>query len=229
MSSLHHLPDAVWSLWSGGIEERAARARNLQEDETPPVDNLILRAYAPHAQTVVEAGITPNHLSLMGAAFALLSLLALAARWYFTFGLLFSVSYLFDVVDGWTARTFALFSPHGEALDHWKDVGVAIALVLVLVLVIRPPLTFLVALGVAYAVAAVSEGCVQRVIEERKAAAGLPSDNALTPMAALCPPHADLRVARWTATPTFLAVMGVGTMAWGAARYWVGRRPQRLA
>ena len=203
---------------SGGIKERALRQRNIPRDHAPPIDNVIIDAFAPHSVHLVNKGVTPNHLSILGFLFALVALVALYYGHLVWFVVLFGVSYIFDAVDGWTARTYSLYSPWGEALDHWKDIAVGAALILIIAVKRRPPAPLMFGLLVLYGLAVTGEACVQQAIEDRKAKAQVGSDNAIAGMTALCPPGSDPRVMRYLATPTFLAIAGVGLLVYATFR-----------
>lgn len=202
------------------ITQRSVRARIQPEETTSPVDNVIIGAFAPSATWLAEQGVTPNHLSLLGGFLALASLLALYHGYLVAFVLLFAASYTMDAVDGWMARTFSLFSPWGEALDHWKDVLVTVLLVIVVVWKRRPHPAILYVIGCLYILAFFGESCAQRDIEQRKATRGFAqqSDNMLNNITAVCPPSMSPTATRHIATPSFLLLMGVSICVYCAWR-----------
>ena len=206
----------------GGIQERGNRYRSIDADETSPVDNIIIDTVAPIAITAVEYGVVPNHLSIVGGVLALAALVALWFDYLVLFVLLFSLSYILDVMDGWLARSYFLYSPWGEALDHGKDMLVVVALAVVLVFKVRPPPLAVVAVAILYGIALVGESCSQRAIQERRRAAGMQQgaagDNMLDAMTALCPPGADPTVTRHFATPSFLVVGGGAVLLFATVR-----------
>jgi phosphatidylglycerophosphate synthase len=194
---------------AGGIAERSDRYRNVPPDEVSPVDNLIIDAFMPLAEPAVEAGVTPNHLSLVGGALALAAIAFLAAGYTLWFVLLFGLSYVFDALDGWYARSFHLFSPYGEMLDHGKDMLVVVLLALVVVFKLRAKPLLIVAIGLLYFVSLAAEGCTQRAVEERKRLAGVASGSDIDFVAQLCPPGTPPQVARFFAPPSFMVLVAV--------------------
>lgn len=192
----------------GGFSHRQERARTLPPEFTPPVDNVIIESFMPHAEWVAQHGVTPNHMSILGAILAVAALCALYYGYMVTFVLLFAASYALDALDGWMARTFALYSPWGEALDHWKDIMVTVALVLVILFRVRPSSPIIAILVITYAISFIGEACSQYAIEERKAAAGIHAENVIGGMARMCPHGANPATTRWIATPVFLLAVG---------------------
>ena len=205
---------------SGGISERGDRYRSLPPQETSPIDNAIIEVAEPAMESLVRHGYTPNHLSILGGILAFASLVCLWCRQYVFFVALFWLSYVMDALDGWQARTFRQFSPYGEALDHWKDIVVGAALGIIVLIRVPVPWYVKAVLFACYLASGVAEGCSQRAIEDRKIAAGIPSDNVLDVMARACPPGADPTISRWFATPTFVFVAGCAVLAWRAHAAW---------
>ena len=203
---------------SGGITQKAHRARNLDTWQSSPVDNAIINLFAPIATWCARHGVTPNHLSIAGAILGGLSLVALWKGYLVAFVCLFALSYCTDALDGWMARTFQLYSEWGEALDHGKDIILTLALVVVVLWKRRPPWLVLVALCIGYLIALVGEACLQSTIEERKSQQGIKSENSLQEMAGLCPKGYNPAVTRWIATPTYLAVVGACICVFAGAR-----------
>ena len=195
------------------VRAQAAWNRSLPRGMTPPIDNAITDGVVPIAQPLIDAGVTPNMLSVVGGLFGAAALIALWFDRLVLFVLLFAASYWFDTVDGWFARTFHMTSKAGEYLDHGKDLILGTALMIIVLCKYVPhiPVWVSALLGLAYVAALVCEGCTQRAI-----AGG--DSNLISGFGCLCPPGTDVRMSRHASTPSFLLVTGLIVLAAAAAR-----------
>ncbi len=87
---------------------------------------------APIGSAISRAGIKPNHLTIIGLIFGILSAAAIISRMLYLGAFLILVSGLFDMLDGIVARTQKMVSNFGgfldSVIDRYVDVIIFISL-----------------------------------------------------------------------------------------------------
>lgn len=93
-----------------------------------PVDNFLIAVSSKLRGWFRWFGVTPNQITMLSGCFQVYALIRFAKGDYTTGAVLWSGGYLFDVMDGYFARYYAMVSDIGDILDHGKDLTVGLAL-----------------------------------------------------------------------------------------------------
>jgi len=193
-----------------------------------PVDNVLIDLNE-HVNPIYHAlGMVPNHVTGLSALFGIASVYALAHGSYVASGVLYAVSYYFDVADGNYARAYGMVSKFGDLLDHVKDVLVVAGLYAVILFKLDVPVAFKVLFFAVQALMVagmfVHLGCQERYyddLKKKKDGAGAVSESAsLSGLRAMCllDPESKMPITRWVGCGTYMVV----TAAWLiAAKWWV--------
>lgn len=115
-------------------EGQPDQQNKLPESLENPLDAFLLRWSAKAMPTLYRMGQTPNLLTTYSFLCGLLSVLCLAKDQLVAFAVLYSVSYVFDCMDGQFARRYNMMSKFGDYYDHVTDITVC-TLVVAVVLV----------------------------------------------------------------------------------------------
>lgn len=86
-----------------------------------PVDNFLYVLVEKVAPTFHKWGFSPNMITTLGNIATLFSAYALYNQLYVVASFFFIVSYMFDCLDGFVARTYNLVSKFGDFYDHISD------------------------------------------------------------------------------------------------------------
>lgn len=193
-----------------------------------PVDNVLIDINEKVNPLYHRLGLVPNHVTLLSAVFGIGAVVALARGAFVWAGVLYMVSYYFDVADGNYARAYKLVSKFGDLLDHGKDILVVAALYWVIVFRLSLPIGFKVAFFVVQALLVagmtIHLGCQENYYEDlkkKKEGAEATSESAaLSGLRGMCyyDPETKMPITRWIGCGTHAVV----TAAWLIAmRWWV--------
>jgi len=87
-----------------------------------PVDNILLSLTADnYLDHLYELGVTPNMITTLSNILRLVSVYFLFNGKKGAFFIFFFLGYYFDVLDGYFARRYKLFSEFGDFYDHFSD------------------------------------------------------------------------------------------------------------
>jgi len=95
--------------------------RKLPEDLENPVDNLIYKLVEYVAPTFYKYGFTPNILTTLGNICTLTFLYFMLNYKFKIAAFFFLLSYIFDCLDGYIARSYNMTSTFGDWYDHISD------------------------------------------------------------------------------------------------------------
>lgn len=95
--------------------------RKLPEDLENPIDNLIYKLVESVAPTLYEYGFTPNILTTLGNVCTLVFLYFMFNYQFPLAAFFFLLSYIFDCLDGYVARSYNMTSNFGDWYDHTSD------------------------------------------------------------------------------------------------------------
>jgi phosphatidylglycerophosphate synthase len=113
--------------------------RKIPKSSENPLDNINIDLIDPLCPLFKKLGFTPNGITTLSLIFGVLSIVALYHHKVVLFGILYYVSYLFDVMDGHYARKYKMTSKFGDIYDHIKDVTVIAGVFTVLFLRYQVP------------------------------------------------------------------------------------------
>jgi phosphatidylglycerophosphate synthase len=98
-----------------------------------PMEILILEGARVMCPYFYSMGFTPNGITTLSIIFGLLSVF-LIYKGFIMLGLIsFVISYIFDCMDGYYARTYDMTSEFGEYYDHISDLVCMISLACVII------------------------------------------------------------------------------------------------
>jgi phosphatidylglycerophosphate synthase len=95
--------------------------RKITEDVENPIDNFIyifVSYLAPHFH---KWGFTPNMLTTISIAFTGIAVYSLLQHSFVLSAIFYSISYLFDCLDGYVARKYNMVTAFGDWYDHISD------------------------------------------------------------------------------------------------------------
>jgi phosphatidylglycerophosphate synthase len=122
------------------MDSKIKTGNKLPEHYDDPVD-IFYKKYIdvinPHFK---EAGMTPNMITTLSLLFGLLTCYLYYKSYYVSAGLSYIVSYFFDVMDGYFARTYDMGSVFGSYYDSISDN--AVVLILLILFYKNPNLQF---------------------------------------------------------------------------------------
>tara|TARA_E500000178_G_C16988495_1_gene739576 strand:- start:940 stop:1521 length:582 start_codon:yes stop_codon:yes gene_type:complete len=95
--------------------------RKLPKDLENPVDNLIYKIVEFVAPTLYEYGFTPNILTTLGNIFTLAFAYFMLNYHFRLAALFYLLSYIFDCLDGYVARSYKMTTQFGDWYDHISD------------------------------------------------------------------------------------------------------------
>jgi phosphatidylglycerophosphate synthase len=135
----------------------------LHASEENPLDNLVYGVTTPLLPAFRATGHTPNAITTYSFACGLLAAFALWHGYLFAFASLYTLSYVFDCMDGQMARTYQMSSRFGDLYDHVTDLAVYLLLLYVVVVRHKRPPTppVVVTMVLATVLLMVSVGCQQ--------------------------------------------------------------------
>jgi phosphatidylglycerophosphate synthase len=102
--------------------------RKLHPKYENPIDDVILNIIDGWCPTLKNLGFTPNVLTTISLVFGVLSVYYLSKDKFVIAAVLYSISYIFDCVDGHFARKYKMITKFGDYYDHISDVLVTIGL-----------------------------------------------------------------------------------------------------
>lgn len=104
--------------------------RKLPPKYDDMIDNMIYRI-VPFLSNLMGS-FTPNMITLLSFIFGLISVRSLYFNYFIKAMIFYSLSYIFDCIDGYHARRKNMTSKFGDYFDHISDIFVFILLFLVL-------------------------------------------------------------------------------------------------
>lgn len=183
--------------------------RKIDSNQENIFDNFFLVIAEWISPFFYQIGFTPNLITTLSFVFGVLSIWYLVHDQYTWAGLLYIVSYFFDVMDGYFARRYNMVSDHGDLYDHVKDVVVFVTL---LVVYLRKPdipygvkKFFVIILAILYLLSMVYMGCQETIYAELNP--GESPSLEFTQM--LCPDPQLIGLVKWFGTGTFNVVFAI--------------------
>ena len=137
--------------------------RKLPGSLDNPVDDLLLHGVEAITPLMVRSKITPNSVTLLSGVTGAAAVGFVAqgkGKWG---ALLYALSYFLDTADGHLARTTGMVTGVGDAMDHIKDIAVALGLFWALYTSGKVPRWALLVLVILSATSCVQIGCQERV------------------------------------------------------------------
>lgn len=98
-----------------------------------PIDNIIIYVGSKFYFIYKCLHFTPNTLTTISLILGLLACFYFYKQYFIVAGILYFVSYCYDVLDGNYARKYNMVSNFGDIYDHFKDVFVNIVLFFVFI------------------------------------------------------------------------------------------------
>jgi len=86
-----------------------------------PVDNSIYYIIEKIEKTVYSVGLTPNMLTTIGNIFTIIFVYLFLKKKYVLASFAFFMSYFFDCLDGYIARSYNMVTIFGDYYDHISD------------------------------------------------------------------------------------------------------------
>jgi len=193
-----------------------------------PVDNVLIDINEHVNPIYFALGMVPNHVTLLSAVFGVWSVVALTRGAFTWAGILYMISYYFDVADGNYARAYKMVSRFGDLLDHGKDVLVVIALYWVILFRLTLPVWFKVAFFAVQALLVAGMmlhlGCQENyydALKKKKEGADAESESAsLSGLRGMCfyDPETKMPVTRWIGCGTYAVITALSLVA---MQWWV--------
>ena len=86
-----------------------------------PVDNGIYYIIEKIAPSVYSMGFTPNMITTLGNVCTLIFIYFFIQKRFYLSALFFFLSYMFDCLDGYLARSYNMTTEFGDLYDHTSD------------------------------------------------------------------------------------------------------------
>lgn len=86
-----------------------------------PVDNGIYYIIEKIAPSVYSIGFTPNMITTLGNVCTLMFVYFFIQKQFYLSALFFFLSYMFDCLDGYLARSYNMTTEFGDLYDHTSD------------------------------------------------------------------------------------------------------------
>jgi len=96
--------------------------RKITDDVENPIDNFIYILVTYFAPLFHKWGFTPNMLTTISVLFTGGAIYYLTQYSFVLSAILYSISYLFDCLDGYVARKYDMVTVFGDLFDHVSDV-----------------------------------------------------------------------------------------------------------
>jgi phosphatidylglycerophosphate synthase len=96
--------------------------RKIDASVENPIDNVFISMCEHTAEFYHELGMIPNHLTTISLCTGLLSAYMFYKKRVYVAIALFTISYYFDCVDGYYARSYDMVTSFGDVYDHVSDV-----------------------------------------------------------------------------------------------------------
>ena len=95
--------------------------KKIPEYLESPIDNFLYVLIEKVAPTFHKYGFSPNMITTLGNIATVFSVYTLYKQYYLISALFFILSYMFDCLDGYVARTYNLVTEFGDYYDHISD------------------------------------------------------------------------------------------------------------
>jgi len=95
--------------------------KKIPEYLESPIDNFLYVLIEKVAPTFHKLGFSPNMITTLGNVSTIFSVYALYKHQFLISSLFFILSYMFDCLDGYVARTYNLVTEFGDYYDHISD------------------------------------------------------------------------------------------------------------
>lgn len=95
--------------------------RKIPEKLENPIDNFIYYFIEKVAPLFYTLGFTPNMITTLGNICTIISIYFFIKQQYYYSALFFFLSYFFDCLDGYVARSYNMTSQFGDFYDHISD------------------------------------------------------------------------------------------------------------
>ena len=176
--------------------------RKIPDNMDSPIDNGMIALADTLCPFFKSTGHTPNMITTYSLITGVLSVICLYNGYPIAFGILYTISYFFDCMDGHFARKYSMTSKGGDLYDHIKDVSVYILLIYVVYIKYRKviQLTDLVIIFIAVLVSCAHMGCQQKQLDKEE------DDETLDYAKCLCPDKNMIYYTRWMGMGTFMLV-----------------------
>ena len=86
-----------------------------------PIDNLLYNVVEVVAPTFYSLGFTPNMITTLGNICTIIAIYFFLQQKYKMSAVFFFLSYFFDCLDGYIARSYNMVSEFGDLYDHISD------------------------------------------------------------------------------------------------------------
>ena len=107
--------------------------RKIHRHYENPIDNYFIDLAEYFSTFFYSLNMTPNHLTFLSLIFGILSIYYLYKKSLYLFGIMYIISYWFDVADGYYARKYDMVTDFGDKFDHFKDLVINITIAFLLI------------------------------------------------------------------------------------------------
>ena len=176
--------------------------RKIPDNMDSPIDNGMIALSDALCPFFKNTGHTPNMITTYSLITGVLSVICLYNGYPIAFGILYTISYFFDCMDGHFARKYEMTSKGGDLYDHIKDISVYILLIYVVYVKYRKVITITdmaIILLAAFA-NCVHLGCQQKQLDKKE------DDETLDHAKCLCPDKRMIYYTRWVGMGTMMLI-----------------------
>jgi hypothetical protein len=106
--------------------------RKIPSEFENPIDNYIINFCDSSQKYFYDIGFTPNNITTLSNISCILVVILLLQAKYYWAAFFLIVSYYFDCLDGYTARTYKMTTVFGDYYDHISDLTKTVLVLLTL-------------------------------------------------------------------------------------------------
>jgi len=105
--------------------------RKISKDNEDHVDNILVALADRVCPIFKEMNYTANGITTLSLIMSIAAIYYLMRRDMTSFTAYYMVAYFFDVMDGYYARKYRIYSDFGDKYDHYKDIVVTSIIILI--------------------------------------------------------------------------------------------------
>lgn len=105
--------------------------RKISKDNEDRVDNILVALADRMCPIFKEMNYTANGITTLSLITSIAAIYYLMRRDMTNFTFYYMIAYFFDVMDGYYARKYKIYSDFGDKYDHYKDIVVTSIIVLI--------------------------------------------------------------------------------------------------
>lgn len=183
--------------------------RKIPKEVDNPVDNFIDNYFIENIHELVNRlGITPNQISIIGLFFGLLSVYYFYLDKYTISATLWLISYYFDCLDGYIARTYNQVTKLGDFIDHSSDILKSLLMVIIMYRKDKYKLLkIILILSIPFMLMIAHLGCQQRLKTTTE-------EETLDAFSYFCPNTSYVKYYRYFGTGTVILIFSICILFW---------------